>query len=161
MMKKNSVLLFSILISVLVLQGCDKNRVFEKNLTVEKSIWSSTEKLNFEVDVFDTSATYNVYINIRHAGIYPYSNLWLMVTTSFPDGTSKRQRVEVPLADEEGAWYGEGMGDIWDLKYLAQQNAQFNKIGKYHFSFEQIMRQNPLPGIMAMGLRVEQTTPIN
>lgn len=160
-MKKNSTILFLFFISTLCFQSCDKNRVFEKNETIKKSIWQSTDKLNFEVDVVDTAATYNVYINVRHASIYPYSNLWLMVTTTFPDGQSKRQRVEVSLADEEGAWHGEGMGDIWDLKYLAQQNARFNKKGKYNFTFEQIMRLDPLPGIMAMGLRVEQTTPIN
>ncbi len=153
--------IFFLLFLSLSLFSCDKNRVFEKNVTVEKSIWSSADKMNFEVDVIDTTATYNVYINVRHASIYPYSNLWLMVTTISPDGTSQKQRVEVSLADEEGAWHGEGMGDIWDLKYLAQQNARFVKKGKYSFQFEQIMRQDPIPGIMAMGLRVEQTTPLN
>ena len=160
-MKKKLSFLFLFFISVVLFQSCDKNRVFEKNVTVEKSIWNSTDKMNFEVDVLDTAATYNVYINVRHASIYPYSNLWLMVTTTSPDGNSLKQRVEVSLADEEGAWHGEGMGDIWDLKYLAQQNARFDKKGKYSFQFEQIMRQDPLPGIMAMGLRVEQTTPVN
>ena len=160
-MKKKLSFLFLFFISVVLFQSCDKNRVFEKNVTVEKSIWNSTDKMNFEVDVLDTAATYNVYINVRHASIYPYSNLWLMVTTTSPDGNSQKQRVEVSLADEEGAWHGEGMGDIWDLKYLAQQNARFDKKGKYSFQFEQIMRQDPLPGIMAMGLRVEQTTPVN
>ncbi|GDX51715.1 hypothetical protein LBMAG27_07620 [Bacteroidota bacterium] len=135
--------------------------MFEKNISIVKSSWKNSDKIKLEVDIQDTSATYNVYINVRHSTIYPYSNLWVMVTTTSPGGNSQKQRVEIPLADEEGAWHGEGMGDVWDLKYLAQQNAIFNQKGKYSLEFEQIMRQDPLDGIMAMGLRVEQTTPIN
>ena len=160
-MKKKSLFLFSIFISTLLFQSCEKNRVFEKHISIEKSSWKNSDKIKLEVDVQDTSATYNVYINVRHSTIYPYSNLWVMITTTSPDGNLQKQRVEINLANEEGAWHGEGMGDVWDLKYLAQQNAIFNKKGTYSFEFEQIMRQDPLPGIMAMGLRVEQTTPIN
>ena len=160
-MKINSILLFSIFISTISLQSCEKNRVFEKNISIVKSSWKNSDKIKLEVDIQDTSATYNVYINVRHSTIYPYSNLWVMVTTTSPGGNSQKQRVEIPLADEEGAWHGEGMGDVWDLKYLAQQNAIFNQKGKYSLEFEQIMRQDPLDGIMSMGLRVEQTTPIN
>ena len=135
--------------------------MFEKNTSIEKSIWSSTDKLNFDVMVEDTSVFYNVYFNVRHASIYPFSNLWVMVTTTYPDGTAQRQRVEIPLANDDGGWFGEGMGDIWDLKYLASQNARFNQKGKYIFTLEQIMREDPVPGIMAMGVRVEQTVPKN
>ena len=160
-MKVKSVILFSIFISTFVFQSCEKNRVFEKNISLEKSSWKNSDKIKLEVDVQDTSATYNVYINVRHNSVYPYCNLWVLITTTSPDGNSQKQRVEIQLANEDGAWHGEGMGDIWDLKHLAQQNAIFNKKGIYSFEFEQIMREDPLPGIMAMGIRVEKTTPLN
>ncbi len=146
------------MITTLLFQSCEKNQVFEKNVSIEKYSWKNSDKIKFEINVLDTFATYNVYINIRHTTIYPYSNLWLMITIISPDGNQSRQKLEIPLANEEGSWHGEGMGDVWDLKYLAQQNALFRQQGKYTFEFEQIMRQDPLPGIMAMGLRVEQTT---
>lgn len=160
-MKIRSVILFSIFISTFVFQSCENNRVFEKNISLEKSSWKNSDKIKLEVDVQDTSATYNVYINVRHNSVYPYSNLWVLITTTSPDGNSQKQRIEIQLANEDGAWHGEGMGDIWDLKQLAQQNAIFNKKGIYSFEFEQIMREDPLPGIMAMGIRVEKTTPLN
>ncbi len=160
-MKNILILLFSISFTALIFQGCEKNRVFERNISIEKSSWKNSDKVKLEVDVQDTSGTYNIYINVRHNSIYPYSNLWVMIISTSPDGNSQRQRVEISLANEEGAWHGEGMGDVWDLKYLAQQNALFKVKGKYSFEFEQIMRQDPLLGIMAMGLRVERTTPIN
>jgi len=137
--------------------SCDKNRVFEKNISIDNYLWYSKNQLKFEVSVNDTSAYYNVYFNVRHASVYPYSNLWLMVTTTSPDGKQERQRVEIPLSTDDGSWFGEGMGDIWDYKFLAQQNAFFNQKGIYSFTFEQIMRQDPLPGIMDMGVRVEKT----
>ncbi|MEI7669902.1 MAG: gliding motility lipoprotein GldH, partial [Pseudomonadota bacterium] len=100
---------------------------------------------------------YNVYINVRHADFYPFSNLWLMSRTTFPDGNRLEKRVEIPLANNEGKWFGEGMGDIWDMSHILQQGTYFNKAGKYTIELEQNMRKDPLPGIMAIGIRIQKT----
>jgi gliding motility-associated lipoprotein GldH len=80
-----------------------------------------------------------------------------MITTQFPDGTSSSQRIEVMLANDAGKWFGEGLGDIWDYRTLVQENAFFTRPGTYTFLLEQNMRRDPLPGIMAVGIRVENT----
>jgi gliding motility-associated lipoprotein GldH len=80
-----------------------------------------------------------------------------MISTQFPDGKKSSRRIEVMLANDEGKWFGEGLGDIWDYRTLIQENAYFTEPGSYTFSLEQSMRQDPLPGIMAVGLRVENT----
>jgi len=49
------------------------------------------------------------------------------------------------------------LGDIWDYSTRIQENAFFTQPGLYTFSLEQNMRQDPLPGIMAIGLKVENT----
>ena len=137
--------------------GCDKNRIYEKNISIDKYVWDSRVVAEYEVEIKDTSALYNIYVNIRHADAYPFQNIWLLVGTRFPDSTSASKRIEITLANEEGKWYGEGLGDIWDYRSMIQENAFFNAPGTYTFSIEQDMRQNPLPGIMAIGLRIENT----
>jgi gliding motility-associated lipoprotein GldH len=149
--------LASVVFLLLLLATCDKNRIYEKNITIEKYLWDSAEKPEFILEVKDTSVLYNLYVNIRHAEIYPYRNLWLLITTRFPDGTSASRRIEVMLANEEGKWFGEGLGDLWDYRTLIQENAYFSQPGTYTFSFEQNMRRDPLPAIMSVGLRVENT----
>ena len=142
---------------VLLLNSCDKNRVFEKNKEIKGYSWASDNKASFTVDITDTTKLYNIYVNVRHVDYYQFSNIWLITRTTFPDGKKMQQRLEIPLATDEGRWYGEGMGDIWDKSYLIQQGAHFSKRGNYIFELEQNMRKDPLPGIMAIGLRVENT----
>ena len=153
---KRTIISLSLLL-VLCFSSCDQNRIYEKNISIEKYIWSSSVVPQFTLDIKDTAALYNIYVNIRHADMYPFQNIWLLVGTQFPDSTKASRRIEVMLANDEGKWYGDGLGDIWDFRSLIQENAFFNKAGKYTFTIEQNMREDPLPGIMAVGIRVENT----
>lgn len=147
-------LLFSLLL--LLFFSCDQNRVFEKNVEIPDYIWNYDFKVPFEVEITDTSSRYNVFINIRHTDSYPLSNLWVIIHTQLPSGEKKQKRVELVLSDNRGQFFGEGMGDIWDYQILIQQNALFPQTGKYKFELEQNMRQNALPLIMSMGMRIEK-----
>jgi len=137
--------------------SCDKNRVYEKNKEIKDYIWDSKNKASFTFEIADTTKLYNIYINVRHADFYQFSNIWLITYTTFPDGNKIEKRVEIPLANEEGKWRGEGMGDIWDCSYLIQQGAHYSIPGKYIIELEQNMRKDPLPAIMAIGIRVDNT----
>jgi gliding motility-associated lipoprotein GldH len=140
-----------------LISSCETNNAFEKNLDIPGYKWKGDYKLQFPVTIKDTSVPYNIYINTRHADYYPYMNIWYMVSIVFPDGKIQSQRQEIPLANPDGAWLGEGMGDIWDRSYMIQQGAHFSKPGTYTFQLEQIMRQDPLPGMLASGIRIERT----
>ncbi|HYV91423.1 MAG TPA: gliding motility lipoprotein GldH [Chitinophagales bacterium] len=143
---------------VLVLfSSCEKNRIYEKNIAIEKYIWDSKFTPTFTVEIKDTSVLYNLYVNVHHTEIYPFQNIWFMISTKFPDGTKSSRRIQVMLANDPGKWFGEGLGDIWDYRTLIQENAFFTEPGTYIFSLEQNMRQDLLPGIMAVGIRVENT----
>ncbi len=135
--------------------SCDLNRVYEKYASISNNGWEIKSPANFTIEIGDTSVLYDMYINIRHNETYPFQNIWLMIATKFPDGTNLSRRIEIMLASEDGKWYGENLGDIWDYRTLIQENASFTQAGTYTFSFEQNMRQDPLPGIMAVGLRIE------
>lgn len=137
--------------------SCDTGRIYEKNIAINKYVWESADRPSFQVEIVDTSVLYNLYVNVRHAEIYPYRNIWLLISTRFPDSTQASRRIEIMLADEEGNWFGDGLGDIWDLRTMIQEHAFFAQPGTYVFSLEQNMRQDPLPGIMAVGLRIEKT----
>ena len=84
--------------------SCDKNRVYEKNKEIKDYIWDSKNKASFTFEITDTTKLYNIYINVRHADFYQFSNIWLITYTTFPDGNKIEKRVEIPLANEEGKW---------------------------------------------------------
>ncbi|HXH17770.1 MAG TPA: gliding motility lipoprotein GldH, partial [Chitinophagales bacterium] len=136
--------------------GCDTKRVYDKNTDIPKYIWNLHFKPEFNVTITDTSLLYNICVNVRHTKFYPNSNLWILITTQFPDGKKLEKRVELTLADKNGRWYGDCLGDICDIRIPIQRNAFFDQPGNYTFQYEQIMRTDNLPFVMSMGLRVEK-----
>ncbi len=143
------------LLAIIFLIACDKNRIFEKNTKIPDMSWDKSNVLKFEVPIEDTITPSNIYINIRNASQYQFSNLFLYFTTRLPDGSASRDTVEVTLADEKG-WLGDGSGDIWDNRFLFKKNFRFPHPGTYTFELEQGMRPNPLPLIMDAGIRIEK-----
>lgn len=154
-MKKNN-LIFAIIAIAIVLVSCDRNKVYEEYVEIEDNLWQNKNIVKFEFEVDDTATLHNVYINVRHATVYPYNNLWLFVKSSAPNGHTNVDTVECVLADNSGKWLGDGLGDIWDIQIPWKLSIRFPVKGKYIVEYQQGMRVDALPGIMDMGLRVEK-----
>lgn len=71
---------------IIALTACDKNRIYDKFTEIPQAQWEYSQKMPFEVEIADTLARYNVYVNVRHNDDYPYSNLWVMLYTYLPSG---------------------------------------------------------------------------
>jgi gliding motility-associated lipoprotein GldH len=141
---------------ILLLVACDTSRVYEENKNIPDHEWDQNEPLVFLAHVTDTFHLHNVYINVRNAGYYRFSNLFLFITTRLPQGQIQRDTLECVLASEDGRWLGDGLGDIWDNRILFKKNLRFPQPGEYRFELTQAMRVNPLPGIMDAGIRIEK-----
>jgi gliding motility-associated lipoprotein GldH len=139
-----------------ILAACGSNRVFDENKTVQNGNWNVHEKLAFDVLVGDILSRYDFYLSVRNAVEYPYSNLYLFITTTFPDGRMSRDTVELTLAGHDGRWLGSGMGSVKYNQFLFQKGVKFKQKGMYRFEFEQAMRVNELKGIRDIGLRIEK-----
>lgn len=148
-------LIFSFLL-LLILSGCDNKRVFEENQEVVKGLWNARQPLVFQATITDTVSPHNVFLNLRNAGTYPFSNIFLFINTTLPGGQLDRDTVEIMLANPEGKWLGKGLGDIWDNQILFKQQVRFPRAGEYRFEITQAMRLDPLPGIMDGGIRIER-----
>jgi gliding motility-associated lipoprotein GldH len=137
--------------------ACNKDVVFEKNVSIPDYKWDLNNLVALDAEISDTTVPYNIYINVRNASGYQYSNLFLFMTTGLPDGSSARDTLELTLADESGRWLGEGMGDLRDNRLLFKKKFFFPEQGTYRFSLQQAMRVNPLPEIADVGLRIEKS----
>lgn len=157
-MRRNRTFRRILLISICVtsLMACDRNVVFEKNIRLDDNRWYQENIIRLEAEIKDTVNPMNMYINVRNAGGYQFSNLFIFLTTITPDHMKARDTLEIVLADEAGKWKGDGMGDIWDNRILFKKNFRFPVSGVYVFELEQAMRVDPLPQIMDAGLRIER-----
>ncbi len=146
-----------IIIISTILTACTRLDVFEKNMVIPKNQWPYSLQPSFDFIIKDTTASYNLYIVLRHTDAYRYNNIWLNVGTQSPGDSTRYQKFELQLGSDAKGWEGTGMDDIWELRKLITNGpVKFNKAGNYHFSVAQIMRENPLPNIMNIGIRVEK-----
>jgi gliding motility-associated lipoprotein GldH len=113
--------------------------------------------IKFEVDIQDTISAHDFYVNVRQATGYPYSNLFIELSTQYPDKKVQKDTLECILANERGEWLGDGAGDLWDNKILFKKNLKFPYKGKYTFTFTQGMRLDPLPLILDVGMCIEKS----
>ncbi|MDO9374131.1 MAG: gliding motility lipoprotein GldH [Ferruginibacter sp.] len=137
--------------------GCAKTEVFEKNTPISKHEWKYDLKPAFDFTITDTASQYNLYIVLRHTDAYRYNNIWLNVGTEAPGDSLRYQRFDLQLGTDATGWEGTGMGDIWEVrKSVTRGPFKFNKSGIYKFVIAQVMRENPLTGVMSVGVRVEK-----
>lgn len=137
--------------------GCAKIEVFEKNSTIPGHKWQYSHQPSFDFTITDTASLYNLYIVLRHTDAYGYNNIWLNIGSQSPGDTIRYQRFDLQLGTDATGWEGIGMGDIWELrKSITKGPFKFNKAGEYKFSVAQIMRENPLPEIISVGVRAEK-----
>jgi len=138
--------------------GCDEQRVFEKNLDLAGNQWYIDTVPSFSFRIDDISIPYNIYYNVRNAVNYPYYNLY--VTYYLQDSSGKQLSSALQnlvLADAKtGKPLGDGLGDIFDHQVLSLKEYRFPYAGTYTFRIRQYMRQDPLPLIMSVGVRVEK-----
>lgn len=144
----------------LSLSACLNNDVFEKNTSLANRHWLLNDSKSFVFNINDTLSNYMVYATLRHTDAYPFSNIWLNVATTLP-GESKplSSNVELTLAQADGKWLGRGMQDIREHQIpLTPQGApvHFSKSGTYTMTLKHLMRQDPLPEIMSIGVRLEK-----
>jgi gliding motility-associated lipoprotein GldH len=150
------------LATALTLSACDPNRVYEENTdlkspTGDAYVWDVQQRPSFTFPIADTAARYQVYFNVRNASAYGFYNLYLKHTLTGPDGRvvgTPLLHQMVLLNPKTGEPLGAGAGDIFDHQFLALRHVHFARPGNYKLTLEQYMRQNQLPGIMSLGVRV-------
>lgn len=148
-------LIWAIFISLFTV-ACNQNDVYLKYQTIAPEGWSKDSVFTFDIPITDTTASYNVYVNIRNRGEYPYQNLWLFLSKTTPDKKLGNDTIECYLADQKGKWLGSGVGSLYNMPILYKQNTHFKTAGTYRYQIIQGMRDDLLVGINDIGMRVEK-----
>ena len=145
-----------IIVLTLLLAACDGSVYYDESRHVDEHGWLPAEVLTFDVDVDDTTHLFDFLVGVRNTVSYPYSNTFLFITTTFPDGSVARDTMECPLADAAGRWYGKRVGRYVDSRYrLRGSSVQFPMAGHYRFEVTNGMRDSAIAGLKDISLRIE------
>ncbi len=148
--------LTKIFLGCLLLASCTSNEVYFKYQTISESGWNKDSVCKFEFTIENAALPYNMYVNTRNRGEYPYQNLWLFIRQTSPDSVVTNDTIEFYLADEFGKWLGNGIGSAFNMPVLYRQNFKFPQKGIYRFEIQHGMRDSLLVGINDVGIKVEK-----
>ena len=148
-------LLIAITVAIL-LASCGNDKLYNESIVIPEARWDNDMMPFFDVTVNDTLTDYAFYLNIRHLESYRYSNLFVFMHTTFPNGNVTHDTIECTLAMPDGRWMGKGSGTMRSAKILLNPALRFPLRGDYHFEIEQAMREKVLNGIADIGLCFEK-----
>jgi gliding motility-associated lipoprotein GldH len=137
--------------------SCDSNRIYEDNVDFKDRAWKIAEPAKFEFQISDTTKRYNLLMDVRNSTDYPFARLFVNYDLKKDSIALSKELISVYLFDQKtGKPFGNsGIGDIYDHQFFLLKNYSFKKMGQYQMGLKQFMRQDTIPGILAVGLRVE------
>ncbi|WP_395802921.1 gliding motility lipoprotein GldH [Daejeonella sp.] len=147
---------FLILFSIILFSCQDTQTVVDTNIELNKRNWSYAQKVKIPVKIDSANIPYNLYFNLRHTADYKYSNIFILIHLTSPNGKKITERKEFQLALADGEWLGSGSGNKYSYQIKFKENYKFPKAGTYIFELEQNMRDNPLNHVSDAGIRVEK-----
>lgn len=138
--------------------ACDSQRLYENNKDFDSQVWMKDSIPSFRFEIKEPQQEYNFYYNIRNSVGYPYQNLYVTYYLEDTLGREIKSGLHnMTLFDPKtGEPRGNGLGDIFDHQILALPRYKFDSAGVYDFRIEHYMRNDSLPEILSVGLRVER-----
>ncbi len=68
----------------------------------ENPSWPAKDTIHFNFNITNTSALYTANVMLRHTPSYPYDNMYVFLTTVYPQGQSKTDTVNLLHAERRG-----------------------------------------------------------
>lgn len=154
----------ALFLTVVMLVSCESNTVFSESQAMD-GYWGADEVVQFKLPQLDSLKKYNLFLNIRNTNEYRYNNLFLIVNMTFPHGKTVTDTLEYRMAQPDGSWMGQGIGNIKENKLWYKENVQFFEDGIYTVDIAQAMRNNgdvegvtKLEGITDVGFSIEEAS---
>ena len=140
---------------ILLFSSCGPNTIFDQKKDIPNP-WSYSDQIIFEYEVQDTVKAYNLLLAINHEIEFSYENIYLNVTTVFPDGKKITNPVSFQLADSQTDWIGDCGSKNCDIEIEMSSKAYYKKQGNYQLIFEQHSRKDSIVGINSLSVKIQE-----
>lgn len=148
--KANIVLL---LFAAFVISSCTETPTYEKSYAFDNKEWAQNVKPSFTINIKDIEKEYDFILTLRTTTDYKYSNLWIYLNTTTPDGKKSREPFEIKTTNPDGSWIGKKTGTIVEHSLYFKRRKLPAK-GKYVFVIEQGITDSKVNQVLDLGLQV-------
>lgn len=144
---------------LILFTGCSSSEESIQTKSIDGK-WNKKTEQKFDFEISDAQNPKNIIFVIRNNNEYPYSNIRLIVNfTDLKNKKSIKDTMNYILAQPNGEWIGSGFGDTKETLFQYKLNYKFKENGKYQIGLIQAMRNDNLPGIEDIGLKIETAKP--
>jgi gliding motility-associated lipoprotein GldH len=154
-MNKSQVTLLGLLILLIV--GCDTERVYESDYNFEGQSWHMDTIPSFEFTI-DEVANNDVLLKIRNSLDFPFRNCYMTYYLEDSAGNVlSSDLVNFKLFDETtGKPFGKG-NTVFQHSETILSSYDFPASGTYRLRIAQYMRKTTLGGAYSIGVRIEKS----
>ncbi|WCM41388.1 gliding motility lipoprotein GldH [Flavobacterium sp. CBA20B-1] len=158
---KRNLFKFVALSAFLVVTSCNNADFFNEYRSLPNG-WEKSEPVVFSFESLDTVAKRNAYINVRTTSEYPYSNLYVIIKTTPPEGNAIVDTLQYQMANADGSMLGRGFTDVKEHRLIWREKTSFKKQGVYKVEIQHAIRKvnevkgdAVLNGITDIGLQLQ------
>lgn len=147
----------ALIFAACTLVGCSRDQLFDQTVTFKDRNWKITQPVDLEFSVQNVNPAHEIACTIRNSVEYPYARIFVKYTLFDSAGSElSKKMVNTFLFDQKtGKPNGQGgLGDVYDHRVALIPNFQFTYPGRYRVRLEQVMRDDTLKGVLAVGLQV-------
>ena len=129
----------------------------EKLVDIPKKAWMSNYAPWIHLSIEDSTTSYYVYAVLRHTEELKYENLLMRYGYIAPGDSVRYQELNLPLA-LHGAWLGDTLGSVVETRVRLGDKPRHFAQGDNVFILSHLMPDEPLIGILQVGIRIEAAT---
>ncbi|MBK8702000.1 MAG: gliding motility lipoprotein GldH [Saprospiraceae bacterium] len=141
---------------IFLLGSCQGDLLYKKQLAIAEKGWSKEDTLHYDFELNDTTARYNMTLEVEALSAFRYQNLYVSMRTLFPDGSTGDDIVSLEMVSPSGIWNGKCNGEVCTVPILIQENIGIKKAGKYQLNITQYSRQDTIRGVKSLTLAVSR-----
>lgn len=148
------------LFSFVLFLSCQSSSEGEVIMNSVNNKWNKKSEQKFNLEISDLEHPKNIIFVVRNNNEYPYSNIRLIVNfTNLQNKKKETDTLNYVLAKPNGEWLGTGFGDTKETLFQYKLNYRFPAKGTYEIGLIQAMRNDVLPGIEDIGVKIETDKP--
>lgn len=149
----NKILSFVLLVSIISFIGCGDSPVYSKYLSVEEP-WKHESPLQYEIDIKSETEYYNLVLALSYGTDFGYQNLYVKITTEYPNKSTAEDIVSFNLTDGSGSFLGDCNSSKCVADIFLQENFRFQSSGKHIIRIYQNSRDPELEGIIGAEMKL-------
>jgi len=133
-------------LAIILLQSCGPTIEFDKSISVGES-WSYNEPLLYDFNIDNVDQNYDLHFVLEHSEVFSFQNLYVLISTTYPDGKIIEDEVSLQLANQKGEFSGKCSGEKCKVTIVLQENFKFQNKGNHVIKIAQHSRSEVLDGI--------------